>query len=98
MQLDQADQISGFRRANKIIITNPPDSPVTLSFELEWLLDVGGAPEHLPAGSKTIIFTPDRPLTIVHPDTGETLMQASDAFVMAVMWSLYVRDIAGQAV
>jgi hypothetical protein len=99
MILDKSDKLTGYRRSYQVVINNPKDGIPSITFNLEWIVDKDGEPNTLPAGSKTISMeNPNNPLTIINPIDDSVIMPATDGFVQAVIYSLYIRDIANQGV
>jgi hypothetical protein len=99
MVLDKLDKVSGYRRAHQVIINNPKDGIPSVTFELEWIIDKDGVQSSLPGGSKTVAMSDiSNSLTIINPVDDSVIMPANDGFVQAVIYSLYMRDVANQEI
>ena len=93
MILDQSDKVIGYRRSHAIVISNPLGGVPTLTFQLQWVVELNGERTLNDGGEVTVQLAPDTPLTIYDPNTDKVLLHATDGLIQAGLYSLYLRTM-----
>lgn len=83
-----------YQRVNRVTIENELGQLPRAHFSEESVLNVDGETIRRPVGTLTIDFDPAGVIELVHPETGQSLGQATHAQLHVIVWSLYMQEAA----